>query len=63
VKREQPSVNAAHDDGLKTRRIFVKDIVTRISYLVDTGADTCVYPRSKIRGHTNKSGYELYAAN
>ena len=28
-----------------------------------TGADTCVYPRSKIRGHANKSDYELFAAN
>jgi hypothetical protein len=30
---------------------------------MDTGADTVVYPCSKIRGHTNKSDYELFAAN
>lgn len=41
----------------------MKDIRTKVSYLVDTGADTCVYPRSNIRGHTNETEYELIAAN
>ena len=62
-KRDQPSVDAANDDGLGTRRIFVRDRKTRISFLVDTGADTCVYPRSSIREQVNKTDYELFAAN
>ena len=62
-KRDQPSIDAANDDGLGTRRIFVRDRKTRISFLVDTGADTCVYPRSSIREQVNKTDYELFAAN
>lgn len=62
-KRGQPSVNVAYDDGLGTRRIFVSDKRTNISFLVDTDADTCVYPRNKVRGPENKSGSELFAAN
>ena len=62
-KRGQPSVIAASDDGLRSRRIFVFDKNTRISYLLDTGADICVYPISKIHGLANKGEYELFAAN
>ena len=62
-KRDQPSVDAANDDGLGTRRIFVRDRKARILFLVDTGADTCVYPRSRIREQVNKTDYELFAAN
>jgi predicted aspartyl protease len=63
-KREQSSVNAAYDDdGTISRRIFVTDRRTKISFLVDTGADVCVYPRSKLRKTANKEDYELFAAN
>ena len=62
-KQDQPSVNAANDDGLITRRIFITDERTKISFLMDTGADTCVYPRNMIRKPANKSDYELFAAN
>lgn len=62
-KRDQPSVKAADDDGLGSRRIFVTDKRTKISFLVDIGADISVYPRSKIHGHVNKNAYEMFAAN
>jgi hypothetical protein len=62
-KRNQPSVNAACDEGLGSRRIFVKDRKSKISFLVDTGADTCLYPRNKLRGPVNKDTYESFAAN
>jgi hypothetical protein len=62
-KRVQPSVNAANVGGLGTRRIFIRDRQTNIKYLIDTGADTCVYPRNKVRGLANKSEYELFAGN
>ena len=62
-KRNQPSVKAVNDDGLASRRIFVTDKNSRISYLIDTGADISVFPRSKLHGPVSKSEYELFAAN
>ena len=62
-KRNQPSVKAANDDGLASRRIFVTDRNSRISYLIDTSAHICVFPRSKLHGPVSKSEYELFAAN
>jgi hypothetical protein len=62
-KREQLSVKAACDDGSVSRRIYVIDRSTRISFLVDTGTDVCVYPRNKLPGPANKDDYELFAAN
>lgn len=55
-KRDQPFVSAASDDGLVSRRIFVMDRHSKIFFLVDTGADICVYLRNKIRGPANRSG-------
>jgi len=54
---------ATSDSGHLTRRLFVTDRETRISFLIDTGADLCVYPRKLIRGSRQKSNYELSAAN
>lgn len=62
-KRDQPPINAANDDGLVSRRIFVTDWNSRFFYLVDTSADICVYPRNKVHGSANRSEYELFAAN
>ena len=62
-KRDHPSVNTANDDGLASHRIFVMDRYSKISFLVDTGADICVYPRNKIHGAVNRNEYELFAAN
>ncbi|XP_076664850.1 uncharacterized protein LOC143367152 [Andrena cerasifolii] len=62
-KREEPSVNVAHDDGSGSRRILVTDKKSKIAYLVDTGADLCVFPRHRVRGPVEKSKYELFAAN
>jgi hypothetical protein len=36
---------------------------TNISFLIDTGADACAYPRNKIQGQPKKDDYELFAAN
>ncbi|CAK9814075.1 Transposon Ty3-G Gag-Pol polyprotein [Anthophora plagiata] len=62
-KRERSSVNAAHDDGSVSRRILATDKRSKISFLVDTGADLCVYPRDRLRGPWTKCKYELSAAN
>ena len=61
-KRDQPFVDEANDDGLGARRIFVRVRKTKTSF-VDTDADTCVYPRSKIHEQVNKTDCELFAAN
>ena len=34
-----------------------------MSFLVDTGSDLCVYPRTALRQHRSKSDYQLFAAN
>ncbi|XP_076384123.1 uncharacterized protein LOC143261982 [Megalopta genalis] len=62
-KRTGQSLMAADDLSPMPRRLFVTDKTTRTQFLVDTGADLCVYPRSMIRGPGKKSDYVLFAAN
>ena len=54
---------AAHDCQTSTGRLFVTDKNTKIQYLVDTGSDLCVYPRSMLAQRHVKTDYELFAAN
>lgn len=61
-KRGRPSLMAASDD-LTPRRLFVTDAKTQTRYLVDTGSDISVYPRSKINYRVKATEYALYAAN
>jgi hypothetical protein len=44
-------------------RLYVMDQRTKISFLVDTGADLCVCPRSRLRERRTQTSYELFAAN
>lgn len=46
-----------------TGRLFLTDQRTKIQYLVDTGSDVCVFPKSGIKEHHPKADYELCAAN
>ena len=62
-ERPQPSVKAVDHDGLGSRRIFIVDQRTKTSFLVDTGADISVYPRSRLSRDVKKAAYELFAAN
>lgn len=48
---------------MKSRRLFVWDRTSKVQFLVDTGADLCVFPRQRLRGPHVKSSYELSAAN
>lgn len=43
-----------------TRRIFVTDT---ISFLIDTGADLCLYPRTHMSGQLKKCEYKLHTAH
>jgi len=55
---------AADDASPATsRRLFVRDKASGIRFLIDTGADLCVYPRSLLRSVPRKADYELSAAN
>lgn len=56
---------AASDCPSTTGRLFVTDRLSKAQFLVDTGSDLCVFPRSCIRSKTPcpKSKYDLIAAN
>lgn len=43
--------------------MFVKDSSTKTRFLIDTGADLCVFPRSGVDRRVKESTYELCAAN
>lgn len=54
---------AANDASLKACRLFVTDRDTKTRYLVDTGSDVSVFPRTQLRGRRPITTKELYAAN
>lgn len=58
----QPLI-AASDCPTATGRLFVTDRTTKVQYLIDTGSDLCVFPRSAVREPRSKTKYLLFAAN
>lgn len=62
-KRSGLKLTATSASPSKVSRLFVTDRVTRTQFLVDTGADLCVFPRRLVQGRPNKQAYELAAAN
>jgi len=44
-------------------RLYMTDQHTKISFLVDTIADLCVSPHSRLRERRTRTSYELFAAN
>ncbi|XP_025837011.1 uncharacterized protein LOC112906659 [Agrilus planipennis] len=64
-KRHGQSLMATDDNGPThhSRRLFIIDGSTKVKYLIDTGADLCVFPRSLLPDPREKSNYELSAAN
>ncbi|XP_078051881.1 uncharacterized protein LOC144478034, partial [Augochlora pura] len=57
------SLVTASDASPTSRRLFIRDRKSSMQFLVDTGADLCVFPRAKTSGACSKAGYELAAAN
>jgi hypothetical protein len=53
----------ATSDCPSTGRLFVMDYNTKMQFLVDTGSDLCVFPRSALKERRNKTTYQLSAAN
>ena len=58
----QPVV-AANDCPSVKSRLFVTDRSTKMQFLVDTGSDLCVFPRSAVKTLCIKTKYQLFAAN
>lgn len=54
---------AATDCPSSTGRLFVTDHASKMQFLVDTGSDLCVFPRSAVRTPCTKTKYDLTAAN
>ena len=54
---------AASDNSPRPCRLFMTDRSSKRQYLIDTGSDVSVYPRSMIEGRRQMEEYELYAAN
>lgn len=54
---------AANDCPVSAGRLFISDRNTNTQFLVDTGSDLCVYPRSAISERRDKTSYQLCAAN
>nr|XP_021204760.2 uncharacterized protein LOC101740309 isoform X1 [Bombyx mori] len=61
-RTRQPEV-AANGCPSKPGRLFITDRNSKLSFLVDTGSDLCVYPRSALSQPRTKTDYQLYAAN
>jgi hypothetical protein len=61
-KRGKQSLVAANNCSNSANRLYVTDRLTKTSFLVDTGADLCVYPRYRLGERRTHSTYELFAA-
>lgn len=44
-------------------RLFVTDSRSKTQFLIDTGSDLCVYPRTALHDRREKTNYQLCAAN
>lgn len=53
----------ASEPSPSPRRLFITDRTSQTQFLIDTGADLCVYPRSAVPDRRVKSDYVLSAAN
>lgn len=54
---------ATDDCSTTPGRLFVTDRGTKTQFLVDTGSDLCVFPRSQLRERRAPTSYQLTAAN
>jgi hypothetical protein len=61
-KRGKQSLMSAINCNNSASLLCATDWLTKTSFLVDTGADLCIYPRSRLRERRTRS-YELFVAN
>jgi len=62
-KRGRQLLVAASNCNNSASRLYVTDRLTKMSFLVDTSADLCVYPCSRLQERQMQTTYELFAAN
>lgn len=63
-KRSRQSVTATVTDcPEKPRRLLITDKVSKVQFLIDTGADLCVFPKLLMPGRLAPTDYVLTAAN
>jgi len=62
-KHGRQSLVAASNCNNSASRLYVKDHLTKMSFLVDTGAELCIYHRSRLRERRAQTSYEMFAAN
>lgn len=62
-KCERQSLVAVADCPKSSGRLFITDRKSKAQYLIDTGSDLCVFPRSALREPRAKTKYQLFAAN
>lgn len=62
-KCERKSLVAVADCPKSSGRLFITDRKSKAQYLIDTGSDLCVFPRSALREPRAKTKYQLFAAN
>jgi len=62
-KRGRQSLVAANNCNNAASRLYVMNQLTKISFLVDTGANLYCLPRSLLRERRTQTSYELFAVN
>lgn len=62
-KRQRRFVDTADDRQTGTRRLFMTDRKSKITYLTDTGSDLCAFPRRYLRSNHKRSDFSVSAAN
>jgi len=54
---------AASNCNNSTSHPYVTNRLTKMSFLVETGNDFCIYPHSHLRERPTQTSYELFTAN
>jgi hypothetical protein len=62
-KRESRGAADSGRNCLPNDNRHITERKTKLQYLIDTGSDLCVFPRSRVSGPRTKTRYELFAAN
>ena len=62
-KHGRQSLVAASNCNNSASRLYVTDRLTKMSFLVDTGANLCIYLCSRLRECRTQTSYELFTAN
>ena len=62
-KHRRQSVVAASNCKNSASHLYVTDKRTKTTFLVDTGADICVYSNFLLREGRTQTSYESFAAN